>query len=240
MKTMLSACLLALLLSSCIHAPGEAVADASISPASTAAEAGMVDVGEAIPGLDLDIRYAGERNFTGGRVDGYEAPRCYLLATVADALRRVEERLREEGHRLRIHDCYRPMRAVRQFVRWTNAADDPVAKAAYYPGIAKETLVDAGYISDRSGHSRGATLDLTLLRCDAAGCTELDMGTPFDFFDPRANTDHPGLSATQRRNRDLLRDAMAREGFANYPMEWWHYTFKPEPSPGTYYDVPVR
>ena len=237
MRMGLAACLSALLLS-CTHAQDGT--DANVSSASNAAEAGMVDAAGAIPGLDLDMRYAGERNFTGGRVEGYEAPRCYLHAQVVDALRRVEERLRTEGHRLRIHDCYRPMRAVRHFVRWTQAADDPAAKAGYYPGIDKATLVDAGYISDRSGHSRGATLDLTLLRCDAAGCEELDMGTPFDFFDPRANTDHPGLPPGQRHNRDLLRDAMAREGFANYPMEWWHYTFKPEPSPATYYDFPVR
>jgi D-alanyl-D-alanine dipeptidase len=225
------------LLAACASAPS---ADPpQISPATTPEAAGLVDIAELVPDIDLDIRYAGARNFTGGRVDGYEAPRCYLLRPAAEALARVERSLHAQGRRLRIFDCYRPMRAVRHFVRWAADTQDQRTKAEYYPNIDKPKLIP-GYISDRSGHSRGATLDLTLLHCAGDTCTTLDMGTPFDFFDPRANTDHSGITDEQRRNRDRLRDAMTAEGFANYAMEWWHYTFKPEPSPDLFFDVPVQ
>lgn len=229
---------LVLLGSGCRQGAGDA--DPDVSPARDAAEAGMVDVVTVVQGLDTDIRYAGPDNFTGGPVDGYEAGKCYLHAVVADALGRVEARLREEGLRLRVFDCYRPMRAVRHFVRWAAQPEDPATRQLWHPGIDKSKLIP-GYISDRSGHSRGATVDLTLLSCDARGnCAELDMGTPFDFFDPSANTAHEGITPEQRRNRERLVEAMAREGFANYPMEWWHFTYKPEPTPGTFFDFPVR
>lgn len=164
-----------------------------------------------------------------------------MLRPAAEALAAVERELRPQGLRLRIFDCYRPARAVRQFVRWAADAQDQRTKAEYYPALDKATLVP-GYISDRSGHSKGATVDLTLLACDGEGqgCRELDMGTPFDFFDPRANTDHAGVTAAQRSNRDRLRDAMARHGFENYPMEWWHYTFRLQPPPETFHDLPIR
>lgn len=229
--------LCASLLAACASSPS---ADPlQISPAKTPDAAGLVDIAALMPDIDLDIRYAGTRNFTGTRVDGYEAPRCYLLRPAVEALARVERSLRAQGYRLRIFDCYRPMRAVRHFVRWASGLQDQRAKGEYYPNIEKSALIP-GYISDRSGHSRGATLDLTMLRCADETCTPLDMGTPFDFFDPRANTDHTGITDEQRRNRDRLREAMAAEGFANYAMEWWHYTFKPEPSPDLFFDVPVR
>ncbi len=225
------------LLAACASAPS---ADPPrISPATTPEAAGLVDIAELVSDIDLDIRYAGTRNFTGGRIDGYEAPRCYLLRPAAEALARVERSLRAQGYRVRILDCYRPMRAVRHFVRWAADTQDQRTKAEYYPNIDKSELIP-GYISDRSGHSRGATLDLTLLRCGGDTCTPLDMGTSFDFFDPLANTDYPGITGEQWRNRDRLHDAMSAEGFANYAMEWWHYTFKPEPSPDLFFDVPVR
>lgn len=225
------------LLAACASSPPEP--SPRVSTATAPEAAGLVDITQFVPDIDLDIRYAGTRNFTGGRVDGYEAPRCYLLRPAAEALARVERSLREQGYRLRIFDCYRPMRAVRHFVRWAADTQDQRTKAEYYPNIDKSALI-RGYISDRSGHSRGATLDLTLLRCDGDTCRALDMGTPFDFFDPRANTEHAGITDEQRRNRGRLREAMAAGGFANYAMEWWHYTFKPEPSPDLFFDVPVR
>ncbi|WP_233348055.1 M15 family metallopeptidase [Luteimonas sp. MC1572] len=214
------------------------VGDCAVASGEAAA-AGMVDIATLAPGIDLDIRYSGSHNFTGAPVDGYEAPRCYLLRPAAEALARVELALRRDGRRLRIFDCYRPMRAVRSFVRWASDPTDQSTKAAYYPDIDKHALL-GGYISERSGHSRGATVDLTLLRCEADRCEALDMGTPFDFFDARANTDHPGTEPEVRRNRELLRTAMEEAGFANYPMEWWHYTLEPEPAPATFHDFPVR
>lgn len=220
---------------------GRAASDAPVfPPATTPEQAGLVDIRGRLPDIDLDIRYAGRDNFTDGRVDGYRAPRCYLLAPAADALAAVESGLRAQGLRLRIFDCYRPVRAVRHFMRWVGEDADPAIQARYHPNLPK-TALRGEYIAPLSGHSRGATVDLTLLECGPDGdCRPLDMGTPFDFFDPRANTDSPQVTAAQRANRDRLRAAMERHGFRNYPQEWWHYTLDPEPSTRTYYDVPVE
>jgi CubicO group peptidase (beta-lactamase class C family) len=210
------------------------------SPATTMSEAGMVDIRSLVPDMAQDIRYFGADNFVGAPVDGYLAPRCWLKREAADALARVEHRLRASHQRLRLYDCYRPARAVAHFMRWAADPVDTRTRARHYPGFEKPQLL-GGYIAPVSGHSRGATLDLTLLQCDdhGADCRALDMGTEFDFFGTRANTESPEVSAAQRANRHRLRDAMRAEGFRNYPMEWWHYTFQPEPSPGLLYDVPV-
>ena len=210
-------------------------------PSSTPAEAGLVDIATLVPDIDLDIRYAGTDNFLGRRVEGYDTPKCFLLKPAAEALAGIERNLRDDGLRLRIFDCYRPRRAVADFVRWAADAGDQRTKAEYYPNLDKSKLL-GDYIAPTSGHSRGATLDLTLLECDRKGrrCRALDMGTPFDFFDVRANTDSPAITKRQRANRERLRDAMRAGGFENYPLEWWHYTFRPEPSPDRSYDVPVR
>lgn len=212
----------------------------ALSPASTMHEAGLVDLRSLVPDLSQDIKYFGSDNFVGAPVDGYLAPRCWLKREAAEALARVEARLRQRHQRLRVYDCYRPARAVAHFMRWANDPADLRTKATHYPTLPKSALVGE-YIAPVSGHSRGATVDLTLLQCDASGadCRALDMGTDFDYFGTRANTDAPGIDAAQRGNRRQLLDAMATEGFRNYPMEWWHYTFRPEPSPDTLYDVPV-
>ncbi|HEY5852100.1 MAG TPA: M15 family metallopeptidase [Lysobacter sp.] len=212
-----------------------------VSGATTADAAGLVDIRSLVPDIDLDIRYAGSNNFVGAPVAGYEAPRCFLLAAAATALEKVEHALREEGMRLRLYDCYRPARAVRHFVAWAGDLTDQRTKAEYHPRLDKRQLL-GDYISPTSGHSRGATLDLTLMQCEADGarCVPLDMGTPFDFFDTRANTDSTQVSATQRDNRQRLRAAMERAGFRNYPMEWWHFTLSPEPAPTVFYDIPIR
>ncbi|NUO74613.1 MAG: M15 family metallopeptidase [Lysobacter sp.] len=236
-----------LAVAACVSASPSPAAAAPVAPQlSTAADptaAGMLDLRELVPDLALEIRYAGSDNFVGRPVAGYGAPRCYLLRTVALALQRVETSLRREGLRLKIFDCYRPARAVADFVAWAGDLDDQSTKAAYYPNLAKRALL-GDYISPTSGHSRGATLDLSLMRCasadDASTCTALDMGTPFDYFDVSAHTDWPGATSVQRENRQRLLTAMAREGFANYPLEWWHYTYKPEPTPHTAYDFPLR
>ena len=223
-----------LTLAACASAPRM-----EIDPATTPEAAGLVDIRTLVPDIALDMRYAGSNNFTGATVDGYGAPRCYLLEPAAKAIQRAETALRAEGFRLRIFDCYRPARAVRSFVAWANNSDERT-KARFYPALEKSDLL-GGYISPTSGHSRGATIDLTLMRCDASGaCAPLDMGTAFDFFDPLANTDSPRATPEQRANRDRLRDAMARAGLKNYPMEWWHFTLDPEPEPKRFFDVPIE
>lgn len=211
-----------------------------VSTATTPEQAGLVDIASLVLDIRLDIRYAGRDNFVGEKVHGYLAPKCYLLRPVAEALQRVEQDLRRQGLALKIFDCYRPVRAVKHFVAWAADRDDQRTKPMYYPNLDKNSLLGGGYIAERSGHSRGATVDLTIVRCQDGDCAELDMGTAFDFFDVRANTDHPGITPAQRSNRQVLVDAMARQGFRNYPMEWWHYTLQPEPTPHTAYDVPVQ
>ena len=203
------------------------------------AEAGMVDIRSLVPGMAENIHYAGSDNFTGAPVPGYEANTCLLLRPAAEALAAVQAELRPQGLSLQIFDCYRPVRAVKVFVAWARDLSDQRGKPEHYPNLDKSQLLGP-YIAETSGHSRGATVDLSLLRCAAQGCAPLDMGTGFDLFDPRANTDAPEINAAQRENRRHLLDAMQRHGFANYPLEWWHYTFKPEPTPATAYDVTVR
>jgi len=199
----------------------------------------MVDIQSLAPDFAVDMRYAGTSNFTGTVITGYEAPRCYLLKPVAEALQRVELALRKQRQRLKVFDCYRPVRAVQHFVRWAHDLDDQSTKPRHYPNLDKGVLLGE-YIASTSGHSRGATMDLTLMQCDRAGreCKPLDMGTDFDFFDVRANTDAPGITSAQRRNRQRLRSAMEGEGFQNYAQEWWHYTLKPEPNVA--FDFTVR
>ncbi|WP_114238976.1 M15 family metallopeptidase [Dyella sp. C9] len=227
----------ALLLAGAVRADGQP----ALSPARTAAEAGLVDIRSLVPDIAEDIKYAGSDNFVGTPVDGYLAPKCLLLRPAAEALARVERELRAQHQRLKLFDCYRPARAVAHFVRWAGDLGDQRTKAEHYPDLDKRALL-GDYIAPVSGHSRGATVDLTLMQCDAGNthCTPLDMGTGFDYFGTLANTESAQASSMQHANRERLRAAMARGGFRNYAMEWWHYTLTPEPSPQVIYDVPVE
>jgi CubicO group peptidase (beta-lactamase class C family)/D-alanyl-D-alanine dipeptidase len=220
---------------------GDAAPAVVLSPAKTAVEAGLVDIRSLVPDIAEDIKYAGSDNFVGRPVHGYDAPKCLLLKPVAEALARVEGELRVQHLRLKLWDCYRPARAVADFVRWVHDPSDLRTKAAHYPDLDKSALL-GGYIASVSGHSRGATADLTLMRCDDRDthCAPFDMGTGFDWFGIQAHTDWPQATPAEHANRERLRSAMQREGFANYPMEWWHYTLSPEPSPHVMFDVPVR
>jgi zinc D-Ala-D-Ala dipeptidase len=201
----------------------------------------FVSLSEVAPGVELEMRYAGPENFVGAPVDGYERPVCLVTKPAAAALAAVERDLAPQGLGLRVFDCYRPRRAVAHFARWAREKGDERTKAAYYPRVEKGALFAEGYVAERSGHSRGSTVDLTLVVRRADGTSDpVDMGTPFDLFDPRSNTDSPEVDEAQRASRHLLRDAMARRGFRPYPLEWWHFTLAREPYPDSYFDVPVR
>jgi D-alanyl-D-alanine dipeptidase len=197
----------------------------------------LVDAGAIVPGLVANIRYAGSHNFVGRPINGYRAPRCLLTQPAANALAEVARDLAARGLVIKVFDCYRPARAVADFVRWARDPRDQGAKAEFYPNVDKRTLFRDGYIASHSGHSRGSTVDLTLARADG---TELDMGTPFDFFSPRSWTAASSVTAEQHANRMRLAAAMRRRGFRGYPKEWWHFTLRNEPFPGTYFDVPVQ
>ncbi len=199
--------------------------------------AGFVDAAAVVPGLLADMRYAGAHNFVGRPIDGYQAPHCLLTRPAAEALAQVAQDLAPRGLVIKVFDCYRPARAVANFVRWARDLGDTVGKREFYPEVDKRMLFRDGYISSRSGHSRGSTVDLTLARSDGS---ELDMGTPFDFFSPRSWPAAANVSAEAKENRALIAAAMRRRGFRPNQKEWWHFTLSHEPFPGTYFDFPVQ
>jgi D-alanyl-D-alanine dipeptidase len=198
----------------------------------------FVDVASVVDGLVTDMRYFGEDNFVGARIDGYEQPRCLLTRQAAAALAAVQRDLAPRGYGLKVFDCYRPTRAVAHFVRWARDVADVKRKAEFYPEVDKRDLFRFGYIASRSGHSRGATVDLTLVRRDDAA--EVDMGTRFDFFSPKSWPSDRSVGEGARRHRALLADAMGRGGFRPYDKEWWHFTLAREPFPQTYFDFVIR
>jgi zinc D-Ala-D-Ala dipeptidase len=199
--------------------------------------AAFVDAATVVPGLVADMRYAGSHNFVGRPIDGYQAPHCLLTQAAAAALAEVARDLNSRGLVIKVFDCYRPERAVMNFVRWARDLNDTAEKAEFYPDVDKRVLFRDGYIASRSGHSRGSTLDLTLAKADGS---ELDMGTHFDFFSPKSWTDDASISTEQHANRMLLATAMRRRGFRGYDKEWWHFTLRGEPFPDTYFDFPVQ
>jgi len=200
--------------------------------------AGFVDAATVVPGLVVDMRYFGSNNFVGRPIDGYEAPRCIVTRQAAEALARVQAELKGDGLGLKVFDCYRPARAVAEFVRWAADPADTAMKAEYYPDLAKSELFPKGYIAERSGHSRGSTADLTLVRLDDK--SELPMGTGYDFFSERSWPTDPNQPPEARANRRRLSKIMQRHGFKPYAHEWWHFTLADEPYRDTYFDFPVR
>lgn len=213
------------------EAPGEPVSPELSAP-------GFVEVSKVIPDAILEIRYYSTYNFVGERIDGYEAPVALLTQEAADALKEVSDEMMEQGFRLKIYDAYRPQAAVDHFQRWAADLEDISMKEYFYPDLDKSVLFSQGYISAKSGHSRGSTVDLTLF--DMASGKELDMGGVFDYFGTRSHANYTsGLTTEQAANRKLLRDAMLAHGFKGINTEWWHFTLKNEPCPDTYFDFPV-
>jgi zinc D-Ala-D-Ala dipeptidase len=208
------------------------------APAQAPLASGFVDAAAVVDGLAVDMRYFGNNNFVGERIDGYERARCLLSAPAVEALAAVQKNLAARGLGLKVFDCYRPQRAVAHFVRWAQKVDDIRRKSEFYPEVDKRDLFKDGYISERSGHSRGSTVDLTLVR--RADGRALDMGSPFDFFSPRSWPSDRSVSVEAQNNRALLAEAMTAGGFRPYDKEWWHFTLANEPFPDTYFDFPVR
>ena len=199
---------------------------------------GFVSVSDVIPDALLDVRYYTTYNFVGDRIDGYEQPVVLMTKEAAAALQHVNRDIRAQGLRLVIYDAYRPQRAVDHFVRWAEDVSDTRMKAIFYPEVDKADLFERGFIAKRSGHSRGSTVDLTLL--DENSGMLLDMGGPFDFFGELSHPDFAGVTTELHANRMLLRDAMVTHGFRPLSTEWWHFTLVNEPYPDTYFDFPVR
>jgi len=221
----------------------------------------FVALSAVAPTIIQEMRYFGQHNFVGSRVDGYRQPVCILTRPAAEALRTVQAKLLRQGYTLKVYDCYRPQRAVDHFVRWAKDLADEKMKAEFYPNVAKDRLFAEGYIAEKSGHSRGSTMDLTIVELPPrpqrpyipgepqVSCfapvgqrfpdNMVDMGTGFDCFDPLAHTDDPRITGVAKENRQLLKNTMAAAGFRNLAEEWWHYTLNNEPFPDTYFDFPV-
>lgn len=210
----------------------------------------FVNLAEAVPDAILEIRYYSTYNFVGTRVDGYEEPIALLTRQAADSLRAVSDDLLKQGYRLKIYDAYRPQCAVDHFVRWAADVNDTLMKPYFYPDVPRDKLFKLGYIAEKSGHTRGSTVDLTLF--DMAKEKEVDMGGTFDWFGLESYPDFGGnpqtgeykgdaqITAEQFRNRMILREAMLRHGFKAIDEEWWHFTLKNEPFPDTYFTFPVK
>jgi D-alanyl-D-alanine dipeptidase len=220
------------------------------------------DVKARIPSILLDMRYYGPHNFIGERIEGYNAPKCLLTKEAAAALARVQKELEAQSLSLKVYDCYRPQRAVDHFVRWAQDMNDTKTKKEFYPTIKKRDLLRKAYIGARSGHSRGSSVDLTIVPLPASEepayqpgdalyeCylpagkrfqdNSLDMGTGFDCFHELSHTTNRKTGEKYMRNRLLLRNIMEKHGFKGYAREWWHYTLRREPFPNTYFDFAVE
>jgi len=198
----------------------------------------FIDVRQVVRGVTIDLRYFSRNNFVGEFIDGYEEANMLMTRETAAALIPVENQLRAMGLGLKIFDAYRPQQAVDHFVRWAEDLDDTRMKYRYYPNVDKANLFSDGYIAARSGHSRGSTVDLTII--DRATGDELDMGTPWDFFDLRSWPSSTEVSATQRANRMLLRTLIIEAGFRPLETEWWHFTLENEPFPDTYFNFVIQ
>ena len=226
-----------------------------VSPTEDSSQ--FVTISDVIPDAILEIRYFATYNFVGKRIDGYEEPTALLTRPAAEALKAVSDELLEKGYRLKIYDAYRPQKGVDHFVRWAADIADTLMRSYFYPDLDKSVLFDQLYIMEKSGHTRGSTVDLTLF--DMHTEKEVDMGGTCDGFGPESQPDfcgNPGtgeytgdnsaspkgrsITPEQFANRMLLRDAMVRHGFKTLESEWWHFTLENEPYPDTYFTFPVK
>ncbi len=258
----------------CIHSTFFRIAMVSVSlilcnfSAQAQPTDGFVDISSVDSSILVEMRYFTDWNFMGHKSVGYEANKCFLTKEAAQALSRVQKNLLTKGYSLLLLDCYRPQRAVNEFVSWTRDPKDLKMQKIFYVEEPKEFLVKRQYIASRSGHSRGSTLDLTLVRVvdasasqaksknadlhfreDSTDCRyqkniaatgQLDMGTTYDCFSKLTNTSNKDVSKVAQKNRQILKRAMGKGGFYNYPKEWWHYTLRGEPFPKTYFDFVVQ
>ena len=197
----------------------------------------FVVMADYVPDIVQEIRYYSTYNFVGDRIDGYEEPCALITKEAARALKTVSNQLNVQGYRLKVFDAYRPVAAVSHFMLWGLEDLDLRMKPFFYPELEKQEIFERGYIASRSSHSRGSTVDLTLLDMETG--KELDMGSPFDLFSERSHPDSRQVTEEQYENRMILQRAMVNNGFMPLDCEWWHFTMKDEPFPDTYFEFPV-
>jgi len=199
---------------------------------------GFVYIESIIPDLDVELRYYTSNNFVGKPIEGYISNRLILTRETAIALKQVHEALQEQNLCLKVYDGYRPQKAVNHFIQWARDLNDTINKGVFYPNVNKKNLFKAGYIASRSGHSRGSTVDLTII--DGNTGIPLDMGSPYDFFGQESWVNYKNITDEQKTNRQLLQAFMLNFGFRNYSKEWWHFTLRGEPFREDYFDFLVQ
>lgn len=199
---------------------------------------GFVYVQEIAPEIHVELRYFSTHNFVGDTITGYKANKLILTEPAAKALKWANDELLLQNKCFLVYDGYRPQRAVDHFMAWAQDLNDTVMKAEFYPNVDKKDLFKEEYIATRSGHSKGSTVDLTII--DGTTNEPLDMGSPYDFFALRSWVDYDNITEEQKANRQLLQEIMLKHGFRNYPREWWHFTLRNEPFPETYFDFEVE
>jgi D-alanyl-D-alanine dipeptidase len=244
--------------SKCDHKVMKGACCLSENAASATEDASQfVTLTDVVPDAILEIRYFGTYNFVGDRIDGYLEPTALMTKQAADSLRAVSDEVMKQGYRLKIYDAYRPQMGVDHFVRWAEDIPDTRMKPYFYPDLDKSVLFEQEYIYEKSGHTRGSTVDLTLFDMETE--KELDMGGTFDWFGPESHPDFCGnpetgeytgdnhkspvgrsITEEQFKHRMILRKAMLNHGFKPIDSEWWHFTLKDEPFPDTYFTFPVR
>ncbi|WP_339894870.1 M15 family metallopeptidase [uncultured Algibacter sp.] len=199
---------------------------------------GFVYVEDIIPDLDVELRYFTPNNFVGTPIEGYHSNKLILTIESARALKLVHEALQEQNLCLKVYDGYRPQEAVNHFIKWARDLNDTINKQKFYPNVKKRNLFKEEYIATRSGHSRGSTIDLTII--DGNTSIPLDMGSAYDFFGEESWVTNENITEKQKANRLLLQTFMLKFGFRNYPKEWWHFTLHGEPFRDTYFDFTVK
>lgn len=198
----------------------------------------FVYVQREIPDIIVDLRYFASNNFTGRPVVGYEKPVLIMSKKATQALAKVQKELKKKGYALKVFDAYRPQRSVTSFEVWAKDINDTIAKAEFYPEVDKRDLFTLGYIASKSGHTRGSTIDLSLVNLITG--KDVDMGSPFDFFGTISHQDASQITVQQQANRLILKQAMLQFNFKEYQEEWWHFTLKDEPFPETYFDFVIK
>ena len=229
-----------------------------------ARDKGFVYLNEVDPTILVSLRYYGSENFVGKSVDGYKKPVLILTRQAAESLKKVQEAVKKDGYCLVVYDAYRPQQAVNNFVRWSEDIQDQVKESQYYPRVEKAKAFDLGYIAKRSGHTRGSTVDLTIIKDGEAlheieekdrvllgGYTikflddgTVDMGSSFDLFDVASHSRNDLIDKQFQARRDYLKSIMEQHGFKSYSNEWWHFNMTNEPFPAdqdsSYFDFPIE
>lgn len=214
------------------------------------------------PTILQEVRYAKHHNFIGSPLPGYLHPLIILTLPAALALKAIQAEAKAFGLTLKVYDAYRPQETVDYFIKWAADTSDQRMKEEFYPDIDKKDLFDLGYLGKKSTHTRGSTVDLTLVPLPVPeqpiwtpgdplidgglpydqrfADNSLDMGTGFDYFGDLSHPLNPSLSPTIRAHRLLLMSLMDKHGFQGITTEWWHFTLREEPFPDTYFNFPIQ